>query len=645
MSTRDETIESARARVEAFAKTITASDLALDATIRPSFDPGASDLPATRGAPSTTTEGGVTLPRLEVRMPEGGNTADLELVRTLGEGGMGVVWLARQRTLAREVAVKQLKGDGLVSEATTSLLAEARATGALEHPSVVPIHALGADDQGRPLLVMKRIEGESLQALVRDPEHEAWAALERRHGDRIAAIVEILGRVADALHFAHARGIVHRDVKPENVMIGSFGEVYLVDWGVALRLDEAASHDDSVGISIVGTPAYMAPEMARGAIREIDARTDVYLLGATLHATLTGSARHDGRSITEVLLSAILSRPKSYPEEVAELGALANRATSESPSDRPASALAFREGLVELVRHRGSLRLSRDAQARLAPLEAAIPAVLASTEATRALTEARFALATALRDWPENVEAERALDRTLRAMITAEIERRSPEAAAALLAELRSPDPVIAARIEALRGEVAEARRLEEAARREERERDPRRTAKQRAWIAAGLIVLTAVLVSFGWQSEAEHAGGVRSMREVLVYDAVLLGFATSVMVIFRRRLFSNRLGRQTALVLFSLLALAGVSDAFFWARDADPREAGAFALLAMASVLTGAGIGIDARFLATAVFFFGGAIVCALAPSLTVPAIGAAAIGGTSVVLIDALRQLRAKA
>ncbi|MBN8611164.1 MAG: serine/threonine protein kinase [Deltaproteobacteria bacterium] len=641
MSTTDQTLDGAVARIEAFAKTMSSSELALDATIRPSFE---EDLPATRGAPSTTTEGGVTLPRLEVRTPEGGNTADLELVRTLGEGGMGIVWLARQRTLAREVAVKQLKGNGLVSEATTSLLAEARATGALEHPSVVPIHALGADDQGRPLLVMKRIEGESLQALVRDPEHAAWAALERRHGDRLAAIVEILGRVADALHFAHARGIVHRDVKPENVMIGSFGEVYLVDWGVALRLEDAPQHDDRRGIAIVGTPAYMAPEMARGAIREIDARTDVYLLGATLHAAITGKARHDGRTLTEVLLAALSSRPRTYPSELAELGALANRATSESPSDRPESALAFREGLTDFVRHRGSLRLSREAETRLATLERSSAAELASPEATRALTESRFALTQALREWPENVDAKRALDRALRAMITAELERRSPEAAAALLAELASPDPALAARIESLRAEVAEARRLEEAARREERERDPRRTAKQRAWIAAGLIVLTIVLVTNGWQSEAEHAGGVRSMREVLVYDAVLLAFATVGVVVFRRRLFSNRLGRQTALVLVSLLALAGVSDAFFWARDADPREAGAFAMLAMASVLTGAGIGIDVRFLVTAAFFLTGAIVCALVPSLTVPAIGAAAIGATSLILIDALRQLRAK-
>ncbi len=662
-TSRDESAEeaAAKATLEALARTlpIASFDQGFGATIRPgtldarvlaatqlldSAPPErllrAGDLPATRGAPSVSSAG-ATLPRLEVREPDADNTADLELVSRLGEGGMGVVWLARQRTLAREVAVKRLKHAGDTVAATSALLAEARATGAIEHPSVVPVHALGADESGAPLLVMKRIEGHSLDAVVKDAKHPAWPALERRHGDRLGATVEILARVADALELAHARGVIHRDVKPENVMIGSFGEVYLVDWGVALRLD-AMSDADRAALCIVGTPSFMAPEMASGATPEMDARTDVYLLGATLHAAITGRPRHEGHTITEVLLASLLSRPKTYPPELHELGELANRATSASKSARPASAAAFREALADFSRHRGSMRLVREAEERLAPLEGADAETLASGDALRALTESRFALTQALREWRDNTEARAALDHTLDLLVEAELHRRSPEAAAALVAERSSPAPALSARIEAVRATVAESRRLEELARREESERDPRKTARQRAWIAAALIVLTLVLVAMGWGSEQSHADGVRAMTEVLVYDAVFLGSALALIALLHRRLFANRLGRQTSLVMVALLALGTVSDSVFYLRDADPRDAGPFSMLTMASVLVGAGIGIDARFLASGGFFLTAGLVCALWPALTIPAIGAAAMGGLLVILVDALLQLR---
>jgi serine/threonine protein kinase len=651
----------AKATLEALARTlpIASFDQGFGATIRPgtldarvlaatqlqdSAPPErllrAGELPATRGAPSASSAG-ATLPRLEVREPDADNTADLELVSRLGEGGMGVVWLARQRTLAREVAVKRLKHAGDTVAATSALLAEARATGAIEHPSVVPVHALGADESGAPLLVMKRIEGHSLEALVKDRAHPAWPALERRHGDRLGAIVEILARVADALELAHARGVIHRDVKPENVMIGSFGEVYLVDWGVALRLDALTAADRSCAC-IVGTPSFMAPEMASGMAPEMDARTDVYLLGATLHAAITARPRHEGQTITEVLLASLLSRPKSYPPELEELGALANRATSPNKSARPPSAAAFREALADFVRHRGSMRLVREAEERLAPLDGASAERLASADALRALTECRFALTQALREWRDNADARASLDRTLDKLIEAELHRRSPEVAAALLAERSKPAPDVASRIEVARAAVLESRRLEELARREERERDPRKTARQRASIAAALIVLTVVLVAMGWGSEQSHADGVRAMTEVLVYDAVFLGSAVALIALLHRRLFANRLGRQTSLVMVGLLALGTVSDGIFYLRDADPRDAGPFSMLTMASVLVGAGIGIDARFLASGGFFLTAGLVCALWPALTIPAIGAAAVGALLVILVDALLQLR---
>jgi serine/threonine-protein kinase len=534
--------------------------------------------------------------------------------------------------------VKRLKREA-AEGASAALLAEAQATGAVEHPNVVPVHALGSDDAGAPLLVMKRIEGESLDLLVREPSHPSWPALERRHGDRLGAIVEILGHVADALHFAHTRGLLHRDVKPENVMVGRYGEVYLVDWGIALRRD--APPEERGGFSVVGTPAFMAPEMVRGPASSLDARTDVYLLGATLHAAITGRPRHEGPTLVGVLGAALVSEPVAYPPELAEIGALANRATSADRAARPGSALEFREALAAFRRHRGALRLVEEAEARLAELGSR-PDLL-GPEALRALTESRFALTLALREHPGHPEARRALDQTLRQMIDAELLRRSPDGAEALAAELSAVDPAIDARVAAVRAEVAEARRLEALARREEHERDPRRTAKQQAWLASALIVVSAVLVALGWTSEAAHAGGARPMGEALAYDGVLLACALAMLAGLRRSLFANRRGRQVAAVLLALLALGAASDVIFLLRDADPRQAGASSLLAMGSVLTGAGLSSDRRFLITAAFFFAGAATAALVPALTVPSIGAAAIGGGLVLLASALAHLRA--
>src|SRR5262249_2783401 len=160
-------------------------------------------------------------------------------------------------------------------EALGGLLTEAVITGSLEHPSIVPVHALGCDDAGRPVLVMKRIEGVCWRGMARDEHPPGWAAIDAAGGGRRTAHVANLMAVCNAMHFAHRRGVVHRDLKPGNVMIGSYGEVYVVDWGIAARIEAGPSP-----VALVGTPAYMAPEMVWGEAHRVDARTDVYLLGA-----------------------------------------------------------------------------------------------------------------------------------------------------------------------------------------------------------------------------------------------------------------------------------------------------------------------------------------------------------------------------
>ena len=216
-------------------------------------------------------------------------------------------------------------------------------------------------------------------------------------------------QVANAAHFAHSRGVVHRDIKPQNVLLGRYGEVYLADWGIGVRVDEGGARGP-----LTGTPAYMAPEMVLG--EAVDARTDVYLLGGALHRVLTGAPRHVAKDLGDTLLGAALSEPFAYASDVPrELAALANSATAKDPGARPHSAEAFRAELADFLKHRSSVALARSAEQRLERLRAVASsrAGLDDLDAQRSVelsaAEARFALKQALEQWADNEPAKAAL--------------------------------------------------------------------------------------------------------------------------------------------------------------------------------------------------------------------------------------------
>jgi len=211
---------------------------------------------------------------------------DLELRQKLGEGGMGSVYLAFQESIGREVAVKMLRRDGPSSKAHRLLLEEAWITGRLDHPNIVPVHSVGRDDGENPLIVMKRVQGISWLDAIADPDS---LPLYYQGEEELEVLLDIFEQVCRATHFAHTRQILHRDIKPENVMLGAFGEVYLVDWGIAVSMDEDPDHGLPIASHVnvpMGTPCFMAPEMAAGEGDKLGPWTDVFLLGATLHLSL-----------------------------------------------------------------------------------------------------------------------------------------------------------------------------------------------------------------------------------------------------------------------------------------------------------------------------------------------------------------------
>ncbi len=459
----------------------------------------------------------------------------------LGRGGMGVVRLALQRSLEREVAVKT---SGKVERAIRALVREARITGGLEHPNVVPVHALGVDGEGAPVLVMKRVEGVAWRTLIQDEAHEGWRPLLAGHGDRLRAHIEILTQVTRALEFAHDRGVVHRDVKPQNVMIGRFGEVYLLDWGVAVKLEERASEPHG----IVGTPGYLAPEMARGDPRLVGPHTDVYLLGATLHEVLTGKPPHDAPNALAALVAALVGEPLSFPDEAPrELVQLVRSAMESDPEDRLESAEAFREGLARYLVTREAERVHQEGLAALARAEGIIGSEgPAAPAAFRALIEARFALSSTLRASASS-ESRGELDRCLEHLVEREIVLRSPVGARTLLQEMSHAPEGLEARLAALEAALAVERAAAEERERARREADSSLSLQAMVGIVSTIVALCVLVVA--WlvigPDPVSISGGVAMMIWLIP-----IGAYSVLAVAARRQINANATTRRLAIFL-----------------------------------------------------------------------------------------------
>ncbi len=369
---------------------------------------------------------------------------------TLGEGGMGIVHLAEQRALGRQVAIKTLKADVANHAAVTQLLQEAWVTGSLEHPNVVPVYDIDRDPEGRPRIVLKKIEGQQWAHLMHDPD----AILRLHHAaDPLEWNLSIVIEVCRALRFAHARGFVHRDIKPENVMVGPFGEVYVLDWGIAV-----ATHDDGTGrfplasdaTQMAGTPCYMAPEQLGGEHPHIGPWTDVYLVGAMLFELIAGRPPHEDSDLRAILASVLRSTPEVPPSTPPELADIVRRAMAPAPADRFASVEALQLALEGFLRHRGSRHLTvRADEAARAMMRAIDDNDEVSVEAHFA--ECAFGYRAALEAWPENEAARTQLRRATIVRIDYELERGEPSIAARLLATLDAPPATLVERVRVAR--------------------------------------------------------------------------------------------------------------------------------------------------------------------------------------------------
>ena len=304
-----------------------------------------------------------------------------EKMDLLGAGGMGQVWLCRDDIIGRRVALKVLQGDLAGDKnAAERFVLEARVQGRLEHPSVVPVYDMGADDQDAPFFTMKRVQGVTLEQVLREQREEEGTPYTQRR------LLTAFSQVCLAVDYAHRQGVLHRDIKPANIMLGDYGEVYVLDWGLAKigpqdtttappTGDEHAIDTDDLAASIAGgelqgTPAYMSVEQMKNLSQASEPPADVYSLGAVLFEILTLAPLNTGKALYEILSNTLLgldARPSVRAPQrqiPVELERICVRATTNDPGERFPTARALHQAVEAFLDGERNEELRRELAAK-----------------------------------------------------------------------------------------------------------------------------------------------------------------------------------------------------------------------------------------------------------------------------------------
>lgn len=522
-----------------------------------------------------------------------------EVTDTLGIGGMGIVREANQVVLGRPVALKTLRPDQRSDQTTTALLREAWITGSLNHPNVPPVHDITVDENGLPLIVLERIDG------------QAWSDYmfsQRRVREHFGAddLLEwnlgILMQVLNVVRFAHSRGIVHRDIKPDNVMIGEFGQVYVVDWGLAVTLRDDGSGlipAASVASDFAGTPAYMAPEMIGWRNLPISELTDIYLIGAVLYEILTGRPPHDAEDSDNLIASVIRSKPMLSRKIPRALARICRRAMDPDPDGRFANAEQVRLALQGFLEHRGSARLAMQSLNALSELEKQLETAKPSDaeqrqELYRLYGGCLFGFQEALAGWSGNEAARDGMRQATEAMATYELDYGDARAAAALCANLKDPPTELQERIvEAQRSHAAERKRfasLEEMA----TQLDTTIGQYGRFFAMAFLGTIFSAMPLVLWA--VIDVNFLASYKQLMIWTGMMLGFSTIIGVASYRIISASVLNQRLYSLLMIVLIAQLVLEWGLWRASFPPQATVLIHLFVWFFAVAGAAATIEKR-------------------------------------------------
>ena len=456
----------------------------------------------------------------------------------LGEGGMGIVFLGEQQFPNREIAIKKSKKES--NQGRQLLFNEAMIMGTLEHPNIIPIHSIHRNAENGIEVVMKRIQGETLSQKLKKKSYV---------GQELRQILQEMLSLFNALEFAHQKGFIHRDIKPDNIMFGDYGEIYLLDWGIAHKLSEGGSES-----CVVGTLAYMAPEMLSGHTIDLSPQTDVYLMGATLHEVITGQRRHEKAPIQDMLLAIKNSPSYQYELEVpSEPAKLINSACHKEPNQRPKTMSNFKEKISEFLQHWDALYLCKLAQKDLKSLEKLNDEAISDDELRyeqqNLLNQAKFGFTQALRMWPDCTEAHSSLKKVFYKMIDIKMELNEPKSALMLLNEMHiirsSLDPKDIKLRQDITKKIENLKEIQQLL----KDRDQSISLEVRRKLGLGLIVSTVILICI-YVMTGLHDLATISRTRLLYLSLVYLVPVIFVFTIGWKDLIVNSIGQN---VIYSI--------------------------------------------------------------------------------------------
>lgn len=531
---------------------------------------------------------------------------EVEVTGVLGQGGMASVLRARQIHLDREVAVKRPHDGSGSSE--LAVLREARVMARLEHPAIVPIYEVREEPDGTPVVFMRRISGHTWREVLDSPEMISDVF---GRNDHLRWNLEIFSRLCEVVSFAHEQGIVHRDLKPENVMLGTHGELYLIDWGIALSTNEADRGLlplASDAKDLAGTPAYMAPEMVFRD-REISTRTDVYLLGAIFLELVTGERRRRANSIAELRVE-VLEKP-SFPESVPSMVIdICLQALSIEPNERYASASELLKALRDYKNRNQLNNVIAATSLRVEELRRRFLAEEHHPEDDEMLLELRAGL----KEIPPEDPALPVLRDAIRELrVLSYLLSDDINSASRVFSKIQNPSAVLKAQVSRAREAAERGHRKVESLARFERNRNVRigKRARLATLSALGIVWAIGPLVD-AFTPQA----GYWAYTGPAIVGLVISVLAATLAVKKNDALVTTSVGRQTAVAFLMLCGAVLTVRIFGYVLGLSLEDLGVIQMLCVSEIVCMYVLAVDRRLWLASVVYFVLTIAAAVEPS-----------------------------